>query len=291
MLNEMIVRSAELVSCLFPFDCMEPMFMKRAMLGLMLIAPLAALSGIQVVNSNMSFFSDAIGHSAFAGAAIGLLLAMPVNFTMPGVALIIGLLIMGLKRKSRLSTDTIIGIIFSAIVAFGLAIVSRNREASRGANMFLYGDILTIGDTEITMLAVLLMLFLIFQVVAWNRMLHISVNAQIATVHRIQTGVYQYLFAALLSLVVMLSVKAVGVLLVTAIMIVPAATARNFSKNSKQLFYSALAVSYLCSAGGLLVSAQKWANVPSGAAIVLLSCAVFAVSFLYACITNRKAAR
>ena len=163
MLNEIILKIADFAAMLFPLDCMGPEFMRRAMLGLLLIAPLAALSGVQVVNSRMSFFSDAIGHSAFAGVALGLILSLPVEFTMPGLALAIGLLIMYLRRGSRLSTDTVIGIIFSAVVAFGLAIVSRNREASRGINMFLYGDILTIGDNEIALLAGLLVAFLAFQ--------------------------------------------------------------------------------------------------------------------------------
>ena len=282
MLNEIILSVSGLVAKLFPLECMAPEFMRRAMLGLLLIAPLAALSGVQVVNSRMSFFSDAIGHSAFAGVAVGLIFSMPVEFSMPALALAIGLLIMYLRRGSRLSTDTVIGIIFSAVVAFGLAIVSRNREASRGINMFLYGDILTIGDNEIALLAVLLAAFLAFQFFAWNRMLHISVNEQIAGVHRIKVSVYQYLFAALLSLVVILCVRAVGVLLVTAVLIVPAATARNFARNSRQLFFLSLVFSYVSCAGGLLISAQQWAGVPAGAAIVLLSCAMFAVSFIAA---------
>ena len=225
MLNDLILRIADLTAYLFPFECMEPEFMRRAMLGLLLIAPLAALSGVQVVNSRMSFFSDAIGHSAFAGVAVGLIFSLPVDFTMPALALVIGLLIMYLRRGSRLSTDTVIGIIFSAVVAFGLAIVNRNREASRGLNMFLYGDVLTIGDNEIALLFVLL---------------------------------------------------------VTAILIVPAATARNLARNSRQLFFLSLVFSYVSCAGGLLISAQQWANVPSGAAIVLLASLLFAVSFIAA---------
>ena len=270
MPNELLLRLSEFA---------PPEFMRQAMLGLLLIAPLAALSGVQVVNSRMSFFSDAIGHSAFAGVAIGLIFSLPIDLSMAGLALAVGLIITYLRRGSRLSTDTVIGIIFSAVVAFGLAIVSRNREASRNVNMFLYGDILTIDDREIALLAVLLVVFLVFQFFAWNRMLHISVNEQIAMVHRIKAPVYQYLFSALLSLVVILCVQAVGVLLVTAVLIVPAATARNFARNSRQLFFLSLLFSYASCAGGLLISAQRWANVPAGAAIVLLACAMFAVSF------------
>ena len=287
MLNEIILFVSGLVAKLFPLGCMEPEFMRRAMLGLLLIAPLAALSGVQVVNSRMSFFSDAIGHSAFAGVAIGLIFSLPPEVSMSALALVIGVLIMYLRRGSRLSTDTVIGIIFSAVVAFGLAIVSRNREASRNVNMFLYGDILTIDDREIALLAVLLAAFMAFQFFAWNRLLHISVNEQIAGVHRIKVAAYQYLFAALLALVVILCVRAVGVLLVTAVLIVPAATARNCARNSRQLFFLSLLFSYTSCAGGLLISAQQWASIPAGAAIVLRSCAMFAVSFAVARLSRK----
>ncbi len=95
-------------------------------------------------------------------------------------------------------------------------------------------------------------------------------------------AVFQYLFAALLSLVLILCVRAEGELLVTAVLIVPAAKARNFARNSRQLFFLSLLFSYVSCAGGLLISAQEWAGVPAGAAIVLLSCAMFAVSFIAA---------
>ena len=287
MLNEIILSVSGLVAKLFPLECMEPEFMRRAMLGLLLIAPLAALSGVQVVNSRMSFFSDAIGHSAFAGVAVGLIFSLPPEFSMPALALAIGILIMYLRRGSRLSTDTVIGIIFSAVVAFGLAIVSRKIEKPAEVNKFLYGDILTINGREIALLAVLLAVFLAFQFFAWNRLLHISVNEQIAGVHRIKVAVYQYLFAALLSLVVILCVRAVGVLLVTAVLIVPAATARNCARNSRQLFFLSLLFSYTSCAGGLLISAQKWAKMPVGAAIVLLACALFAISFAIARLSRK----
>ncbi len=289
-MHELILRIADAASYLLPFDCMEPLFMRRAFLGLLLIAPLAALSGVHVVNSRMAFFSDAIGHSAFAGAAIGLVLGISIDFTMPALALAIGLLIMWLKRESRLSSDTAIGIVFSAVVAFGLAVVSGSREAATSINMFLFGDILTIGDAEIVALALLLVAFLLFQFFTWNRMLNISVSPQIAAVHRIPLRAIQYVFAALLSLVVIFSVRAVGVLLVTAILIVPAASARNFVRTSKGVFWCSMLVSIVSCAAGLVLSAQESVRMPAGAAVVLCSCAIFLASFLFSLTKGRKAA-
>ncbi len=281
MIDAIITSITDIIINIFPLDCLTPMFMRRAMLGILLIAPFAAFSGIHIVNSQMSFFSDAIGHSAFAGVALGLIFSFPIDVSMPVVALIVGILVMELRQKTKLSTDTVIGIIFSAIVAFGLAVVSKNRAAARNINMFLYGDILTIGNFEIVYLFILLIILFIFQIFSWNRMLHIAINEQIATVHRIPIRVYQFIFTCLLSLVVIVCVRAVGVLLVTAILIVPAAIARNIARNSSQLFYVTLVASYISCVAGLIISAQDWAQIPAGASIVLTACLLFAISHVF----------
>ena len=288
MLHEIIQNTGGFLSFCLPFECLTLEFMQRALIGLLLIAPLAAVTGVQVVNSRMAFFSDAIGHSAFAGVALGLIFAVSPNWTMPLLALLVGILIMALKRGSRLSSDTAIGVIFSAVVAFGLAIVSRNKSVARDMQMFLYGDILTIGETEIAILFFLFLLFCVFQYFSYNRLLCISVNPRLASVHRIPVGVYQYAFTALLSLVVIFSVRAVGVILVTALLIVPAAAARNFSKSSGMMFWISIAIGVCSGIAGLLISAQPWAETASGATIVLCACAVFCASLLPGAWKGRK---
>ncbi len=280
---------SELMFVLFPFSCMQAAFMQRAMLALLLIAPLSAISGIQVVNARMAFFSDAIGHSAFAGAAIGLLCALPIEFSMPVTAVVVGLLVMLLKRGSRLSSDTIIGVVFSAVAAFGLAIVARDRSMSSNVRMFLFGDILTIDGLQILILGVLLVLFIVFQCIAFNRLLLIGINPMLAAVHRIRVEFYRYFFAALLALVVIYSVRTAGVVLVTALLVVPAAAARNFARNTRQMFWFSLLAGYLSCITGLIASAQPEINIPAGAAIVLCSVILFAVSEIVSLFRPKRA--
>ncbi|MFH0731132.1 MAG: metal ABC transporter permease, partial [Pseudomonadota bacterium] len=112
-----------LVMFLLPFDCLQARFMQQAMVGLVLLAPMAAAMGVQVVNFRMAFFSDAISHSAFAGVALGLIFSVDPHWTMPIFGLLVGLGIMVVLRKSALSSDTVIGVFFSAVIAFGLAVV------------------------------------------------------------------------------------------------------------------------------------------------------------------------
>lgn len=278
MITDLINTLAAFTAYLFPFDCMSAMFMQHAMLALLFIAPLTAISGIQVVNARMSFFSDAIGHSAFAGVALGLLSGISLNLSMPLTAVLVGLLIMFLHRSSRLSSDTVIGVIFSAVAAAGLAIISRDRAAAGNIQMFLFGDILTITPEQIGGMGLLLILFIIFQLFAFNKLLLIGVNPMLASVHRVKVRLYQYLFALLLALVVISSVRAAGVILVTALLVVPAAAARNIAMSAKSQFFLTLGIGYFSCISGLLLSAQESINIPAGSAVVLVAVLIFFLS-------------
>jgi len=265
----------DLVARLLPFEAMQARFMQRALVELILLAPMCAMMGVHVVNFRMAFFSDAISHSAFTGVALGLLMGADARLAMVGFALAVGLAIMAVSRRTSLSIDTVIGVFFSAVIAFGLAVVSRDRSVARTLQMFLYGDILTIGEAEIWLTAVLFVALMAFQTVGFNRLLYVGVNPSLAAAHRVPTRAYLYLFAALLSLVVIVSVWAVGVFLVTAMLIVPAASARNLARSASGLFWWALLVSVTSAVAGLLVSAQSWARTATGATIVLCAAVWF----------------
>ena len=275
---------------LLPLDCLQARFMQQALLGLLLLTPMAAVLGVEVINFRMAFFSDAIGHSAFAGVALGLILAVNPRLSMPLFGVLVGLAVMAVRRKSNLSADTAIGIVFSAVVAFGLAVVSRASGVARDMQQFLYGDILTISEGEIAFLGLLFLGMLLFQAVGYNRLLAIALNPVMARVHGIRVALWQYLFAGLLALVVMFSVWAVGVLLVTAMLIVPAATARNLARTAGGMFWWALLAGLSSGFAGLTLSAQDWLATSSGATIILVSCCWFAASCVWAALRGHRRA-
>jgi zinc transport system permease protein len=279
-----------LVACLLPFECLQARFMQQALVGLVLLAPMAAAMGVQVVSFRMAFFSDAISHSAFAGVALGLIFSVNPHWTMPLFGLLVGLGIMAVQRHSALSSDTIIGVFFSAAIAFGLAVVSRDRTVARDLQRFLYGDILTIGDGEVLGLIGLFAALMAFQAWGYNRMLYIGLNPTLAKAHRVRVALCQYVFAGLLALIVMFSVWAVGVLLVTAMLIVPAAAARNFARCAGGMFWWSLVVSMTSAIAGLLISAQDWAATATGATIILIACLWFLVS-IGVTLTRRERSR
>ena len=270
-----------------PFESLEPRFMRQALIGLLLLSPMTAMLGIHVLNFRMAFFSDAVGHSAFAGLALGLILGAPPQIAVLVFGVVVGLAIMGVQRKSGLSSDAAIGIVFSAVVAFGLAVVSRAPGIGREIQQYLYGDILTVGEGEIGVLAILLICLSIFEILGWNRMLALALSPTLAKVEGMSTGFWQYLFAALLALVVMFSVRAVGVLLVTAMLVVPAACGRKLAWNMRGLFWWSIIVSVSSSVLGLVLSAQEWMATASGATIILVACVWFAISCMWAAVRKR----
>ncbi|MBD5640787.1 MAG: metal ABC transporter permease, partial [Desulfovibrio sp.] len=195
---------------------------------------------------------------------------------------IVGLFIMAVQRKSGLSADASIGIVFSGVVAFGLAVVSRAPNLGREIQQYLYGDILTVSAFEIDLLACLLVCVCLFEYLGWNRMLALALSPSLARVAGIATGFWQYLFAGLLALIVMFCVRTVGVLLVTAMLVVPAAAGRNLARNMGGVFWWAILVSISSSVAGLLLSAQEWLATASGATVILVACLWFAFSAIYA---------
>lgn len=276
------------IASILPFPCMQVLFMQQALVGLLLLAPMTAAMGILVINFRMAFFSEAISHSAFTGVALGLLFSLSPHWTMPLFGLVIGIGITAAQRTSSLANDTVIGVFFSAMIAFGLAMVSRNRSLARGMQSFLYGDILSITEQDIWLFLFLFIAVAIFLTITYNRHLYITIDPLLARTHRVPTAFLQYIFAGLLALLVMFSVEAFGVFLVTAMLVVPAASARNFAGSAGSMFWWALFISLSSAITGLLISAQEWARTATGATIVLVASGWFVVSLASSVLLRRK---
>ncbi len=264
-----------------PLPCMQARFMQQALAALLLLAPMTAVMGIIVVNFRMAFYAEAISHSAFTGVTLGMLFAISPDWTMPLFGLAVGLGITAAQRHSTLASDTVIGVFFSGMIAFGLAMVSRHRSLARDMQRFLYGDILTISEAEIWVLLLLLVVVLVFLARTYNRLLYVGINATLASTHRVQVPPLQYVFAGLLALIVMFAVQAIGVFLVTAMLVVPAASARNFSRSAGAMFWWAMLISISSAVLGLVLSAQDWARTATGATIILITCCWFAASLVF----------
>lgn len=265
---------------LLPFSFIQYDFMKNALLAVLLITPLFGLTGTMVINNRMSYYSDALGHSALAGIALGVLLGFQ-DFLLSMIlfAILFGLALATVKNRARASTDTIIGVFSSSAVALGIALLSRQGGFAK-YNSFLVGDILAVRPGDILILFIVLLMTLIFWLILFNPLLLMSVNTSLARSKGIRVRLVEIAFMMLIAILVTVSIKWVGTLLINALLILPAAAARNLAGNIRR--YQGLAVLFSVFSGlsGLLLS--FYLDTAAGATIVLCSAAVFAATWLIA---------
>ncbi|MCG3127500.1 MAG: High-affinity zinc uptake system membrane protein ZnuB [Phycisphaerae bacterium] len=268
---------------LLPLDWLRDGFMRQALVASAIIAPACAMAGVFVVNMRMAFFSDAIAHSAFAGVALGFLLSalnaasVDPRTTMLLVGLLVAAVITLVKRRSDLSTDTIIGVAFSAVIAAGIAIVTATRS-TRDFNRYLYGDLLLLDRDDLNAALLLAAFVLAYMVIAFNRLLILAVNPDLARTRGLATRAVDYSFSLLVALLVTVAIRITGILLVTALLVVPAATARNLARSAGQMFWLAAAAGLLAAVGGLYLAYRYEAA--AGATIILVATGLFALSLL-----------
>ena len=268
------------MDALLPFAIFRYSFMKNALLALLFLTPLLALLGTMAVNKRMAFFSDALGHSALAGVGIGVLLGLSnvtVILVLFGVCWAI--LLTRINRTGGSSSDTTISVFSSAGIALGLLILSGSGKYNRYSSI-LVGDILAITPTDILCLGIALAVGLALWVLLYNKLLLTAINPQLAQSRGIPTKAVEYGFVILVAVAVMLSIRWVGVLLINALLILPAAAARNIARSAAQHALYSVIISLLSGITGLCVSVPLGTSV--GAAVVLCAAVCYALSLLLA---------
>ena len=261
-----------------PFEMLHWDFMKNALLALLLMAPLFGLMSTMIVTGRMSFFSDALGHSAFTGIAIGAICGM----AMPIWAAIIfsvtfALLFSYVRSRSNHAADTLIGVFSSSAVALGIFVATLGGGSFTKYNKYLIGDILSVTPGEIGMLALVLVCVLIFWILFSNRLTLTAIHPQLASSRGIPVGLSQTMFTAAIAVVVTLSISSVGLLILNSLLVLPAASARNIARNLKQYHGFSVLFALIAGIGGLVIS--YYLGCSAGAAISLILAAIFAVTF------------
>ena len=265
---------------LIPLEMLRWDFMKNALLALLLMAPLFGLLSTMIVTGRMSFFSDALGHSAFTGIAIGSIfgLAAPI-WAAVGFSIAFALLFSWVRNRSNQAADTLIGVFSSSAVALGIFIATLGGGSFTKYNKFLIGDILSVTSGEIGMLALVLAGVLVFWMLFANRLSLIAIHPQLASSRGIRVGLAQTLFTAAIAVVVTLSISSVGLLILNSLLVLPAASARNISRNIKEYTLFSVLFALLAGLGGLTLSYYLGSS--AGAAISLILALIFAVTFSF----------
>ena len=265
-------------------------FMVRALVAALALAPLCALLGVFVTARKMAFFSDTISHAGLAGIALGFLWGF-AEPTLPMMAfcVLVAFGVIWLREKTELLTDTIMALFLSGSVALGIIILSLLKGYRGQIQSYLFGDILAISSRETMyacVLAVGASLWVFFRL---SSLTLLTAQEEMAHVCGIPTRRLNYLFVLVLTLTVAVSIRLLGIILVTSLLVIPAAAARNMSRSLRQQIILSVIAGLAGGAGGTLLSAQM--DVPCGPAIVMVCIGIFVISLIMGPVVMRKPLR
>jgi zinc transport system permease protein len=263
---------------LLPFEMLHWEFMQNALIALLLLCPLLGLASTMIVTGKMSFFSDALGHSAFTGIAIGCICGVAAPTWVAVIfSVVFSLLFCFVRSRSNQAADTLIGVFSSTAVALGIFIATLGGGSFTKYNKYLIGDILSVTPAEIGMLFLVLIAVLVFWVLCANRLTLTAIHPQLASSRGIPVGLSQTLFVTAIAVVVTLSISSVGLLILNSLLVLPAASARNISRNLRQYHGFSVLFALVAGIGGLTIS--YYLGCSAGAAISLILACIFAVTF------------
>ena len=251
----------------------EYQFMINGFIAVLLVTPLFGLLSTMVVSNRMAFFSDSLGHGAFSGIAIGVLLGS----NSPLLSLIIfsiifALLITYIKNRTRTGADTVIGVFSSTAIAIGLMIMSSGGSFNKFST-YLIGDLLSISKSDLISLSIVFVIVLIIWSILFNKLLVLSINQSFAKSRGISTFKIESIFASILAVVVAISIQWVGILIINSLLVLPAAAARNVTHDVKHYHLISVAVALISGLSGLILAYQF--NTAAGATIVVIAALIY----------------
>lgn len=258
-------------------------FVINAIICALLIGPILGAIGTMVVAKKMAFFSEAVGHAAMTGIAIGVILGEP--FTAPYISLftyciLFGLLINYTKNRTKMSSDTLIGVFLAMSIALGgsLIIFVSSKVNSHALESILFGSILTVNDSDIYILIITTIIIILVLVPFLNKMLLASFNPSLASVRGVNVKLIEYIFIIIVTVITIASVKIVGSILVEALLLIPAASAKNLSKSIKSFVVYSIIFSLISCLLGIYLPIHFEISIPSGGAIILIASTIFIVT-------------
>jgi zinc transport system permease protein len=258
-------------------------FVINALICACFIGPILGGVGTMVVTKRLAFFSQAVGQAALTGVALGIILGEPLTapyVTLFGFCILFGLVLNFTKNRTKMSTDTLIGVFLSISMAVGasLLIFVAGKINVHIVDQVLFGSILTVNDLDMTVLVVISALVMTMGVVRYNRMLMASFNPQLAHVRGVNVNLLDYLFVLMITVITVASVKIIGAMLVEALLLIPAAAARIVTHSIRGFFIVTIVISTISCLVGIIAPMLWDLPVPSGGSIVLVTAVFFCMA-------------
>lgn len=251
---------------------MDEFFVRALLCGLgvaLVVGPLGTL----VVWRRMAYFGDTLAHSALLGVALGFLLEVNLNLSIILVCVTLALLLVAFQRQAKLASDTLLGILSHASLSLGLVVLALIKGIRVDLLSYLFGDILTVTWTDLYWILGGGILVLVLLKIIWRALLALTVHEELALVEGIPVTAVKLIFMVIIALVIAVAMKVVGIILITSLLIIPAATARRFARSPEQMALFAALIGVVAETGGLFASLQ-W-DLPAGPAVVVAAAILF----------------
>ena len=264
------------IDLILPFQWLSHTFMKNAFIAIIIITPLFGLLSTMVVSNKMSFFADSLGHGAFTGIAVGILLGGidPMwGATLFSICFAIAITI--IKNKGTSSTDTIIGVFSSTSIALGLVLMSFSSSLSKFSS-YLVGDLLSISQNQIILLIFVFIAIIVLWSLIFNKLLVTSLNTSLANSRGMNTLLIEIIFTCTIAVIVTITIRWVGLLIINSLLVLPAAASRNISRNIRQYHLFSILIAIFSGIVGLIIS--YYLNTVTGATIVLVASVIFFIT-------------
>lgn len=264
------------IDLILPFQWLSHTFMKNAFIAIIIITPLFGLLSTMVVSNKMSFFADSLGHGAFTGIAVGILLGGidPMwGATLFSICFAIAITI--IKNKGTSSTDTIIGVFSSTSIALGLVLMSFSSSLSKFSS-YLVGDLLSISQNQIILLIFVFIAIIVLWSLIFNKLLVTSLNTSLANSRGMNTLLIEIIFTCTIAVIVTITIRWVGLLIINSLLVLPAAASRNISRNIRQYHLFSILIDIFSGIVGLIIS--YYLNTVTGATIVLVASVIFFIT-------------
>ena len=253
-------------------------FFWRALLGGLMVALVAGPLGCFVVWRRMAYFGDTLAHSALLGIALGTLFQANLNLSIALVCVALAVILMLLSRQQSLASDTMLGILSHSSLAIGLVVLGLMQDFRIDLTGYLFGDLLAINRRDLLWIAIGGLLILGMLVFLWRGLLMITIHDELAAVEGHSTGWLRLALMLMLSLVIATAMKIVGVLLITALLIIPAAAARPVSGTPERMAVTASLIGMLAVTLGLTLS--WFPDTPAGPSVVVAAFGFFLILWL-----------
>jgi zinc transport system permease protein len=248
-------------------------FLFRALLAGLAVALVTGSLGTFVVWRRMAYFGDTLSHSALLGVSLGVLFDINLNLAITLVCLLLALGLVALQNQRKLASDTLLGILAHSALALGLVAISFAENVRIDLMGYLFGDILAVGIGDLLWIGIGAVIALALLLWLWRPLLAMTVHEELAQVEGVNVARTRLLFMLLIALVIATAMKVIGVLLITSLLIIPAATARHYVRTPEQMAVLAAVIGMLAVSGGLFGS-YRW-DLPAGPAIVVTAAALF----------------